>query len=91
MLTPKDFNVPTSHPFGMLSGKVSSHTSEKESVLAYILGLSIEANPDSWEFVQTSNSHPTMVSDGLLVQDDGENLYKLTKLSIGLLYSFYGK
>lgn len=78
------FNKPTEHPYGMLSGY--QNASEKEALLAFILAKCIDAG--DFIPVKIKYNHNTMVEDGLLAEDsDG---YRLTKLSIGLLYSVYG-
>jgi hypothetical protein len=82
-----DFNSPTFHPFGMLGGIVN-HASEKESVLAFMLVKCIQNG--NFDAVETTHEHPSMVEDGLL-EKVGDRLYKLTKKSIGLLYTQYGK
>lgn len=87
MLTIDNFEVPTQHPYGMLQGY--SHASEKEQILALLLTWCHTENDllASKEFI---HSHPTMVEDGLL-EEVAERTYKLTKKSIGLLYSVYGR
>lgn len=81
-----DFKKPDAHPYGLLSGYTNA--SEKENVLAWMLVDCIEKG--SLETVHDSkHSHPTMVEDGLL-EEVSERKYKLTKKSIGLLYSVYG-
>ncbi len=81
-----DFEKPTKHPYSMLEKYQNAH--EKEEILAYMLNRSIEQG--SFEPIKLKYEHPTMVSDGLL-EEKGEKVYKLTKKSIGLLYSIYGK
>lgn len=81
-----DFNMPTSHPFGMLSNYDNGN--QKESTLVYILSKCIENG--SFDFIPTKYEHEDMVKDGLLTTD-GTKSYKLTKKSIGLLYAHYGK
>jgi len=81
-----DFEKPKKHPFGMLEGY--NHAYEKESVLTVILRKCIEIN--NFTAIKTVHNHPTMVSDGLL-EKIADRKYKLTKKSIGLLYSQYAK
>jgi len=81
-----DFEKPTKHPYSMLRGYENAH--EKESILAYMLNKSIEQG--SFKPLNFKYKHPTMVSDGLL-KEQGEKMYQLTKKSLGLLYSIYGK
>jgi len=83
----EDFETPTNHPFGMLNG--FDHASEKESMLVYILAQCIKAN-DLNATIEFMRDQSEMVNDGLLVQQ-GEHEYRLTKKSLGLLYSVYGK
>lgn len=89
MLKIEDFQEPKIHPYEMLRGY--NNASEKESLLAFILGENIKSS--KFEPVKTKYSHPTMVEDGLLIDNstDTEHKYSLTKKSIGLLYSVYGK
>jgi len=84
-ITISDFNTPKDHPWGMLQGH--DKAAEKESVLAAILLACVEAG--GFIPVGTRYKHPSMVSDGLL--DETPEGYTLTKKSIGLLYSVYGK
>lgn len=86
MLEPKDFDKPTSHPFGMC--QIYRDASEKEQTLAWMLIKCIEAC--DWIEIETQNHYDSMVKDGLLVQSK-ENHYSLTQLSKGLLYGHYGK
>lgn len=79
-----DFVKPTEHPFNMLRGYENAY--QKESVLAFVLSKCIDAH--DFAAVETKHEHPTMVEDGLL-ERVGERKYKLTKKSIGLLYSHY--
>lgn len=87
MLTINDFEIPTQHPYSMLQGY--SHASEKEEILALLL-IWCHTENDLQASKVFIHSHPTMVEDGLL-EETGEKTYKLTKKSIGLLYSVYGK
>lgn len=82
------FEKPTKHPYSMLAGQVRSHTNEKESMLAYILGECIEQ--ESWDAVETTHEHPGMVREDLLYRV-GDHLYTLTKKAKGLLYGYYRK
>lgn len=84
-ITISDFHRPADRPWGMLQGY--ERAAEKESVLATILLACIEAG--DFVPVGTRYKHPSMVSDGLL--EETTEGYKLTKKSIGLLYSIYGK
>lgn len=92
-MQPKNFNIPTSHPYGMLEGKTRSvhGVSEKENALAFALKYSIEKNLESFEFVKMSGWHDDLVDEGFLLKGEGENVYKLSERSIKLLYTFYGK
>jgi hypothetical protein len=87
-MKPQDFNTPKQHPFGMLAGLGLSHTSECESMLAWILIKCIKQN--SWDAVATAHSHPSLMQAGL-VEQIGDRMYKLTTKAKGLLYSHYGK
>lgn len=82
-----DFSKPTSHPFGMLSGFGCSDTSQKEEFLAWFLSKNIDAG--NFEPIKTKFNHSDLVSLGL-IDEVGENTYKLNKKSLGLLYSHYG-
>jgi hypothetical protein len=92
MLKTTDFNVPAEHPGDMLAGY--EHAFEKKYVLVFILKKCIE-NGTFEMSIETKHSHPTMVTDGLLkkfaVLGRSGNYYHLTKKSLGLLYSVYGK
>lgn len=81
-----DFIEPKVHPYGMLQGY--SHASEKETILMLLLRYCV-AEGDLTAARELAHSHPTMVTDGLL-EEVGEKCYKLTKKSLGLLYSVYG-
>jgi len=87
-MKPQDFNARKQHPFGMLAGLGLSHTSECESMLAWLLTKCIERN--SWDAVTTTHRHPNLVQAGL-VEEVSEKQYKLTTKAKGLLYSHYGK
>ena len=87
MLTIDNFNEPTEHPYELLQGY--SQAGEKETVLMLLLQYCY-AEGDLYAAKEFQYSHPTMVEDGLL-EEVGERTYKLTKKSIGLLYSVYGK
>jgi len=80
-----DFVKPTVHPYGMLSGYTDA--SEKESFLVWMLIKCIEVG--EFMAINTTHEHPDMVKLDLL-EKVGEKEYKLTKKSIGLLYSHYG-
>lgn len=87
MIDITDFETPNHHAWNMLEGYKHAH--EKESTLTYILNECIKAN-NLWHTIKTIHTHSTMVEDGLLERvSDYE--YQLTKKSIGLLYSQYGK
>jgi hypothetical protein len=86
MIKITDFEKPKVHPFGLLEGY--ENASEKESVLEFMLTKAIERK--TFSPIATSYDHPDMVECGLLVQT-GFKEYALTKKSIGLLYSVYGK
>ena len=85
MLTPRDFNTPTAHPFGMCQ---SPDANEKEQTLAWMLIQCIEAG--NWIEIKTQDSHDSMVRDGLVVHSR-ENHYSLSQLAKDLLYGYYGK
>lgn len=87
MLTIDDFNVPTSHPYGMLKGY--EHANEKESNLVILLRGCLEAG-ELDATIETIHPHPAMVIDGLLERVEPKR-YKLTIKSKGLLYAHYGK
>lgn len=87
MLTIDNFTEPKDHPYGLLQGY--SHASEKESILALLLTHCL-VEKDLYASKEFVYEHPTMVEDGLLEQT-GNRTYRLTKKSIGLLYSVYGK
>ena len=74
------------HPYGLLSGY--NNASEKETILALLLEHCTSVG-DLNASKSFTYSHPTMVTDGLL-EEVGEKCYKLTKKSLGLLYSVYG-
>jgi hypothetical protein len=85
-ITIDDFNRPEDRPWGMLRGY--ERAAEKENVLAAILLTCVEAG--DFIPVGTKYKHPTiMVSDGLL--EETPQGYMLTKKSLGLLYTVYGK
>ena len=86
MLTPRDFNKPTAHPFGMCQGYRDAN--EKEQTLAWMLIQCIEAG--NWIEIKTQGSHDSMVNDGLVVHSR-ENHYLLSQLAKDLLYGYYGK
>lgn len=92
MLKTTDFKIPTEHPGDMLAGY--EHAFEKESVLVFILKKCIE-NGTFEMSIESEYDHPTMVTDGLLKKVEilgrSGNYYHLTKKSLGLLYSVYGK
>lgn len=83
-----DFDIPKSHPFGMLEGMRLKHTLENERFLAWMLVQCIEAG--KWIAVKTSDPHETLIECGLLAKE-GDHLYSLTKKAKGLLYCHYGK
>ena len=69
-----NFEKPTQHPYGMLSGY--QRANEKESVLAFILSECINAG--TFTAVKTRYAHPSMVADGLLREEGERRLYSLT-------------
>jgi hypothetical protein len=81
-----DFNMPTTHPFGMCTGY--DNANEKEHMLSVILSRCVQAG--AFIPVETKYSHPTMVTDGLL-KEVGERTYELTRKAKGMLYAYYGK
>ena len=86
-LTIDDFVKPEAHPYGLLEGYRQAF--EKENVLAIALKKCIELNAINATF-ETIHNHPTMVNDGLLTKVS-DRRYCLTRKSIGLLFSRYGK
>ncbi|MFZ2992455.1 MAG: hypothetical protein WA061_01955 [Microgenomates group bacterium] len=88
MLKPKNFNIPTQHPYGMLEGK-TRQASEKENILVFLLKDSIEKNPEEFEFIKMKFWHDDLVQEGFLIKGVEENSYKLSERSINLLHPFY--
>jgi hypothetical protein len=82
-----DFTQPEDPPYGMLRGY--SNQIEKEAILQMLLKHCLDEG-DLSASIELQYYHPTMVMDGLL-EKTGKNTYKLTKKSIGLLYSVYGE
>ena len=87
MLKPSDYHKPDRHPFGMLAGQRLSHTSEAEWLLTWMLVQCQEKG--SWAIISTDYTHPGLVDAGLL-EEVGDRQYRLTRLSRGLLYAYYG-
>ena len=81
------FEIPNKHPYGMLDGY--DYAYEKESLLAYMLVKSLQEQ-NLYAKVKLNCNHSDMVKDGLLY-DYGDNVYQLTKKSVGMLYGVYGK
>lgn len=82
-----DFNKPEEHPYSLLEGY--THAFEKERTLAIILRGCCDAG-DLDAAIETTHRHPTMVTNGLLLEA-GERRYRLARKAMGLLYSVYGK
>lgn len=78
-----NFNIPNQHPYDTFGSY------ERERFMAWFLIQCIEAN-DLYASIQTQSSHEDMVYDGFL-ERVGDNHYRLTKKSVGLLYGVYGK
>lgn len=78
-----DFNRPIEHPFDTF-GKI-----EIERFMWWFLDQCFLVN-DLDAVIITPKNEDNLVHKGLLYKA-GENLYRLTKKSKGLLYSFYGK
>ena len=87
-LTIKDFNEPNEHPFGML--KEYDNASEKERLLVFMICQCIKAD-DINAVINTKYTHPTMVSDGLLIKIDNDDFkYKLSDKAKEKLHKFFG-
>lgn len=87
-LTIKDFNEPNEHPFGML--REYDNASEKERLLVFMICQCIKAD-DIDAVISTKYTHPTMVSDGLLVKIDNDDFkYKLSDKAKDKLHKFCG-
>jgi len=82
-----NFETPNKHPYGMLDGY--NHAYEKERNLVYMLIKCLQEQ-DIYAKIKFNCNHSDMVNEGLLT-DCGDNVYQLTKKSVGLLYSVYGK
>lgn len=87
-LTIKDFKEPNEHPYGMLKGY--SNASEKERMLVFMICQCINAD-DIDAVINTKNTHPTMVEDGLLIKIDNDDFkYKLSDKAKECLHKFFG-
>lgn len=78
-----DFNYPDKHPYDTF-GKA-----DIESFMAWFLGQCFAAG-DIDAVVTTRMNEDYLVDKGLLIKM-GEQQYRLTAKSKGILYSFYGK
>lgn len=78
-----DFNEPKTHPFDTF-GKV-----EIESFMRWFLQQCFKAN-DLDANIKTIHNEDYLVDKGLLLKT-GEQQYRLTEKSKGLLYTVYGK
>jgi hypothetical protein len=86
-MTIRAFRMPTSDPFGMLSGYKDAAV--KEKVLRWFLEKSIQFG-DFAVRISSREDYSEIVKDGLL-QEKVRGEYSLTSKSISLLYPFYKK
>jgi hypothetical protein len=83
------FNKPTNHPWGMLKDRFVEGSYERENFLAWMLNESIDKG--SFCEINTTLNHDHMIEEELLEKGKGDNIYKLSQLSLELLYKYYGK
>lgn len=87
-MTTSDFIYPTFHSYGMLNNyKFNSNTSESEEILIILLKNCLDNN-DLEYITETKHRHDELVKSNLL-EEISNKKYKLTKKSLGLLYSYY--